>query len=371
MNLSLDLTMLLAVALLLFVGVRSHWTGRLLALLLLSPGLRYGMAVFGFPIRLQLSTWAGALLHGVGMNVAVEGNVLIRDGVEMAVDPACMGLQMTGVSVLVALFLLIWHEKQTQRRVSTGWVAAYGLAVVGLTLVCNLIRIVLLVVFGAMPDTAAHESIGLACVLVYAWLPAWGLAWALVRYTGWYEASDDGPGQKAALSRSGVWGFGLVTLGVGLMAFAARPTNVVARPNPVILRTIDAPLSESTPRRARLAVAYAQQMLPGGTLKLTRPNRLVYLKPQPDWFSSDHSPMVCWRGSGYDLRHVRETTLNGHPAYAAELVRNGQVLQTAWWFTNGQATTISQVTMRSLMLRGQKGFVLVNVTWSLPRRIGQ
>ena len=348
---SLDLTTLLSVALLVFVGLRSHWTGRLLALLLLSPGLRYGLAVFGFPIRLQLSAWAGTVLRWVGMNVAVQGNVLIRDGLEMAVDPACMGLQMTGVSLLVALFLLIWLEKQRQCLVPVGWVLTYGLAAFGLTIVCNLFRIVLLVAFGAMPGTVSHEVIGLVCVVTYAWVPAWVLAKMLIRYAG--RAVPDA-GQEASRRfspKSIVWGVGVIGLGVGLMAFASRPTEAIARVDASVWQTIGVVKAD-----------YTQKQLANGTWQLTAPNTLIYLKPQPDWFSSDHSPMVCWRGSGYDLQHIRETTLNGHPAYRAELVRNGQIWQTAWWFTNGRITTISQLTLRGQMLRGETGFALVNVT---------
>ena len=351
MSLSLDVTTLLAVALLVFAGPRSHWTGRLLALLLLSPGLRYGMAVFGFPIRLQLSAWAGALLRRAGMNVVVQGNVLIRDGLEMAVDPACMGLQLTGVSLLVALFWLIWFEKQGRRAVPVGWVVAYGLTAFGLTIGCNLGRIVLLVAFGSMPGTMAHEVIGLVCVVVYAWVPAGVLAQRLVRHRGRAVPVLAPSAARRGLKSVG-WGVGVVGMGVGLMAFAARPTAAVAPVWASVLRTVG----------GVNGVTYTQKQLANGTRQLTTLNTLIYLKPQPDWFSSDHSPMVCWRGSGYDLRHVRETVVNNHPAYVADLVRNGQTLQTAWWFSNGTTTTISQLTLRGRMLRGETGFVLVNVT---------
>lgn len=242
-----DLTTLLAVALLVFAAwpVRQEagavwsdyrpgrWPNRLLGLLLLSPGLRYVSALFNFPIRLQLSAWAGDLLRMASMDVRTEGNVLIRYGqsgvsqsaaarsaaaVEMAVDPACMGLQLTGVSLLVALFLLIYQEKQDQKFVPVGWVVGYALAAFGLTIVCNLFRIVLLVAFGAMPGTWLHEVIGLVCVAGYAWLPAWGLARLLVRRVG---RADTGLAKQPVWAVG--WGVGLLAVGLGIMAFAARP----------------------------------------------------------------------------------------------------------------------------------------------------
>lgn len=352
-----DLTTLLALSLLLFVSLfgqagRARWLSRLVALLLLSPGLRYVSALFTFPIRLQLSAWAANLLQLSGLSVQAAGNVLIRNKLEMAVDPACMGLQLTGVSLLVALFALIWQEREIKRAVPFRWVVGYGVVAFGLTVLCNLFRIVFLVTFGAMPGTSAHEAIGLVCVAIYAWLPAWGLARWLVCKTGQPEPSVTGKSAEAI--RSIGWGIGLLVIGLGLMAFAARPAEPITD------------LCQANRYTVLIGPTYSTtlqcQSLANGFIKLTKPGVLVYLKPQPDWFSADHSPVVCWKGSGYDLQRVREVVVDGHPAYAGELHKKGRVLHTTWWFSNGPVTTISQLTMRSRMLRGDTGFVLVNVT---------
>ena len=363
--LSPDLTTLLAGALLVFAAWPNHpgtgagwagrWPNRLVALLLLSPGLRYVSALFTFPIRLQLSAWAGNLLRLAGTNVQTEGNVLVRTDssgvpVDMAVDPACMGLQLTGVSLLLALFLLIWQEKQARKAVPFVWVAGYGVVTFGLTILCNLFRIVLLVTFEAMPGTWAHELIGLVCVAAYAWLPTWGLARWLVRYV---SQADVAPAKRPGWSVS--WGIGLLTAGLGIMAFAARPgPSLTQWPSSLNWNRYGIPVDTT----------YRRTILANGFVQLTKPGTLIYLKPQPDWFSADHSPTACWRGSGYELRRIRETVLDGHAAYVGELHKRGHVLYTAWWFTNGTTTTVSQLTMRTQMLRGDTGFVLVNVTVS-------
>lgn len=353
----IDLTTLLSIALLLYAGlngsaIRQRWGGRLLALLLLSPALRYGSALFMFPIRLQLSAWAGSLLSMAGLPVRAEGNLLVKNNVELAVDPACMGLQLTGVSLLVALFTLIWQEQQAKKAVPFWWVLAYGFIAFGLTIFCNLFRIMLLVVFEAMPGTWAHEGIGLVCVAVYAWAPAWALAWWLARKTGKSdESSRLSPTERF---KSIGWGVGLLAVGIGLMAFAARPVKSVSD------------LHYPAQYRVLVGPTYWQNCLSKtlvyGTIKLAKPGVLIYLKPQSDWFSADHNPMVCWRGSGYELRRVRESVVDDHPAYVGELHKKGRVLQTTWWFSNGTVTTISQLALRSQMLRGETGFVLVNVT---------
>ncbi|MVM28780.1 exosortase N [Spirosoma sp. HMF4905] len=368
--LSIDLTTLLSILLLIYAwwpgsAGRSRWTGRLVALCLLSPGLRYLSALFSFPIRLKLSAWAGVLLRLAGMNVQVEGNVLIKTTqetgpIDMAVDPACMGLQLTGVSLLLGLFALIWQERVQQRKVALGWIVAYESFVFGLTIFCNLLRIVLLVAFSAMPGTWIHEGIGLVCVMVYTWLPTWWLARLLVQRVSQIEPESLPTDSSMSMLKSAGWGLGLLVIGLSIRAFASLPSH-----KPVELFTS----AKSAPA---IGSAYAsgcqRKILANGFIQFSKPGLLLYLKPQPDWFSADHSPMACWQGSGYELLRVRETTVDGHLAYVGELRKKGRVLYTAWWFSNGAITTISQLTMRGKMLWGAKDFVLVNVTMDKPFR---
>jgi exosortase N len=343
-----DLTTWLTVGLLVFAGQRSPWTGRLALLLLLSPALRYLSALFTFPIRLKLSAWAGSLLRLVGMNVVADGNVLMRNGQAMSVDPACMGLQMTGASLLVAIFLLIWYEKQAHRQVPIAWVILYGLLVFGFTIVCNLFRIILLVAFGILPDSWGHDIIGLFCVAIYTWLPAWVVARLLIRWVGCEQKSVGRP------LRSMKWSLLGLLAGFGLMAYASRPNQAITEP---------CRLKENYG-----FIGYTCKPLDNGFVQLTKPGLLVYLKPLTDWYSLEHNPAVCWRGSGYELRHIRETTWDGHPAYIGQLKKRNQTLQTVWWFSNGSYISISQIDVRSRMLRGHSGFALINVTSSAPSR---
>lgn len=363
--LSLDVTTLLSVSLLLFAGWpgnpgRSRWTGRLLVLILLSPGLRYFSALFSFPIRLQLSSWSGYLLRLAGFSVQTEGNVLLKDGVEMAVDPACMGLQLTGVSLLLGLFFLIWQERQAQKSISFGWVVSYAVFVFGLTVLCNLFRIMLLVTFGSLPGTAAHEGIGLACVAVYAWLPAWLMAhWLFNRF------GNSLPGEPTTTPKQGfdwgrqpIWGIVVLVFGVGILVMTSQSNDPAVN---LCQRMQSLPIGWQ-----KYGADCSCKTLSNGIVQVSKPGTLIYLKPQPDWFSADHSPMTCWRGSGYELQRVRETTLDGHPAYVGELSRKGKLLYSAWWFSNGKTTTVSQLTLRKEMLLNEADFFLVNVTLAEP-----
>ena len=90
---------------------------------------------------------------------------------------------------------------------------------------------------------------------------------------------------------------------------------------------------------------------------------LVYVKSIPGWYSTEHTPLICWRGSGYEFGKVWEQKASGTACYAGVLEKKGEPsLYTAWWFDNGQEQTIAQARWRWLDAGGAPGFSLVNVT---------
>ena len=342
---NIDLLLLLTLAL----GVMAAWRGqpnrgawllRLTALLTLTPGLRYVGAVFGFAARLTLSRWAGMILQTAGVGVQTEGNVLTLNGQEMAVDPACLGLRMTGMTLLVAIFWLLAYERKGQRALPVGWILVYGGFALGLTMLANLLRIIVLVLFGLGPEKPMHEGVGLVCVAVYAWLPLWGMARWLVGQKGqpWQPGLADKLFTISGLSKTVP---ALLLVLIACVAFV-RPVRL--------------------PYAVTLRAGYAQQATRFGFVQYSRPGELVYVKPLPNWYSTEHSPAICWQGQGYTLRRVREVLLSGHQVYVGELKKGHQTLQTAWWFTNGLHQGIGQIDVRTRMLRGEPGFALINVT---------
>jgi exosortase N len=97
-------------------------------------------------------------------------------------------------------------------------------------------------------------------------------------------------------------------------------------------------------------------------LKLSNPNELVYIKNIPDFFTPEHSPMICWRGSGYELNKISELDVGSFKCYTAELVQGKQKLYTAWWFSNGEKHTNSQLIWRWQSFRSGTRYCLVNYT---------
>ncbi len=89
---------------------------------------------------------------------------------------------------------------------------------------------------------------------------------------------------------------------------------------------------------------------------------LIYIKQIPAFYSVEHSPLFCWRGSGYELKNIDETIVNGHKIYTGFLTKGNEKLITAWWFTNGKILTNSQLEWRWKAFLENKSFQLVNIT---------
>jgi exosortase N len=308
--------------------IESLWgqlNGLILAILLLiSPIFRFFSETFTFPIRLQLSSWVGQLLSKTGTTVQVSGNVLQLNGTDFVVEPACMGLQSVGLSLLMVIFFLIHHQRITQKSLPNLW--SFGLLLVAflLNIVSNLCRMLLLILFKIMPQNPLHDVVGLLCLVVYVGLPmAFFVSYI---FNNQYFTKITTVAKFTILT----WKMQFaVCILVGIVVLQRIPSVRGAGFKIEQIKTSDA---------------------------------LVYVKPIAAFYSSEHSPTVCWRGSGYVIEQVRKLTIGQQTVYAGTLRKNNETLQTAWWFSNTHTQTISQLEWRWQMLKGQKPFKLINVT---------
>jgi exosortase N len=78
----------------------------------MSPVFQFATNVFSFPIRLQLTNWAGFIMNRVIGNVIVKGNMIVYNGNEFSVDPACMGLNMMVTSLLLQLIIIAMFQRK-------------------------------------------------------------------------------------------------------------------------------------------------------------------------------------------------------------------------------------------------------------------
>lgn len=314
----------------------------LFQVVLMSPVFLQVTAILGFPIRLWLSQCAGMLL-GVGWDVQVEGNLMILDGFQFAVDEACMGLSMLSLSMLMGVFAIVHHYRREKQTLSLGWLVIFFAAVFSLNVLSNLFRIVMLVLFRVLPEDPLHEIIGVLCLLLYVMMPLYYLAKTLVQKFG--KPFEQMPTQTYTPVRSRLF---LAALGIFIlsMAFTIRPEGAESSIPHAFVKFNDAKATE----------------LNGGITKLTTDDLLIYVKTIPEFFTSEHTPLLCWRGSGYQFKSIRKERMGQHEIYKGVLSRGPEKLYTAWWYTNGNLVTIDQWIWRSRMVKEKERFALVNVT---------
>ncbi|WP_192825213.1 exosortase N [Rufibacter sp. LB8] len=320
--------------------------GRLPLLLLLvsSPIFVYVTDIWSFPLRLKLSGWAAQLLSPLYKSATSQGNLILLNGQEFSVDPACAGLSMLSFSLLLAVAVLAQFQKQYQFRWAWWELILMLLCMVLLNVASNLIRIVLLVQFKIMPQDALHEIMGLLCLLVYAVVPFYAVAKWLAKRQRQHKLFPQQP-PASSVSRAAL------ALNFFLLAgltFAGY--QVLTRP------TVEAsPLVQTK-------AGFTVESMPNNVQKWTNGEMLVYLKSTRRFYTVEHHPFICWQGSGYEFTNVQQQVVANKLVYLATLNNGTDTLYTAWWMDNGQQQTIDQLDWRWRMLKGEPPYYLVNIT---------
>ncbi|WP_181308144.1 exosortase N [Rufibacter sp. XAAS-G3-1] len=317
----------------------------LLMLLVASPIFSYLADVGSFPLRLQLTEAAATLLRFSGTSAEAAGNILLLNGEEFSVDPACAGLHMLSFSFMMAIFLLA-HQHKTQQKPWPFWLLAFLLlGMLGLNLLANLLRILVLVLLRIGPDAFMHDAVGLLCLVLYAIVPFF----FLVKYASrkiqlstpaFYKT------KKAPFSR------GILLVHAGLLLCLAGVGYQVQSHKKV-------PPSSAAPLQVP---GFEKTIVLDGVHKFTNGDALIYMKPVRGFYSFEHHPLICWEGSGYLFRHVTQQEIAGKQIYTGTLEKGNDRLHTAWWMDNGQHQTIEQSDWRWRMATGEPAFHLVNVT---------
>ncbi|KQS24699.1 exosortase N [Dyadobacter sp. Leaf189] len=312
-------------------------------LVIISPLFKYVSEVFTFPIRLKLSEWAAAMMQAGNVPVTVSGNIIEMNGAGFSVDPACMGLQMTGFSLLAGIFLIAHEQRRTQKTVKPALQPAILIAAFVLNIFSNLIRIVTLVAFQISPENPLHDWAGIMCLLVYVWVPLSSLVRYLHANYGTITSLDKQPqwepGGKAILVH-----FAVLVCCI-YCVFHNPPVSANAK-----AATVTIPQ------------AYKTDLMKNGVIQCRSEQALIYIKPIAAFFTTEHNPAICWTGSGYELTAIREKYFGNKKIYVGTLRKGSDHLQTAWWFSSDRHITISQLDWRWKAMRGEGNFQLINVT---------
>lgn len=321
---------------------------------MMSPMFQYLAGIFSFPIRLQLTEVAGQAMQLIGSEVEVKGNMIFYSGREFSVDPACMGLNMLVTSLLLQVLLVAVYQKKFGRTGSWWQVILLLGLVAALNILSNLIRIICLVQFNILPGTTMHEVMGIVCLLVYVVLPAvFVTKWMIGKYGKMPEVNTPAPPATGKIKQ-------VIIHAVLALLMIIAAWGVVQQDN-----------ATTSLSAAALPVEGYRVQRVSDVLKLENDRSLVYIKPIKGFYSADHNPMICWRGSGYEFKQVEKSSINGQRIYMALLQNEQDTLYTAWWYDNGVKQTIDQFTWRWDALQHHTKYALINVTANTREKLEQ
>ncbi|WP_017733047.1 exosortase N [Nafulsella turpanensis] len=316
-------------------------------LLLLSPVFPYISRLISFPIRLGLSEAAGDILALAGFDIQISGNLIQLNGRDFLVDSACAGLYMLRYSFLFALLMLAYFQRQGK-----SWklpeLAGLLLLLLPLNIMGNLVRIVILIVFGIMPEHWFHEVLGLITFFIYSLLPFYFISKNLAGKEK-HTVPASSPGEQK--NSPGIHFYGALVVLFLCFSFICWKNGAKSPRQP---DTTQLPLTAYQTERVR------------EVYKLSNERALIYIKPPVEAYNADHNPLICWQGSGYEFQHISTSRLGQLEVSIAELKKEGSTLYTMWWYDSGRQQTGSQWDWRWQTLNTQEAFYLVNVTAESP-----
>lgn len=321
----------------------------LFSMAMMSPIFDYGASVFSFPVKLFLTSVAARIIGVLQPGIKAEGNFLVSGSFEFSVDTACLGLHMLNTSMMVALILISFFAKKKEKRMTFPGILTCLLIVFLLNIVSNLIRIICLVLWKIPPGAFMHDVVGIVCFSVYVIAPMLYFIPLCLKYLGRNSHTSGSDLVIVPKSHLIINIFLVATLGVAVVLGKNKSLN-----------------GELIPMADVNVPGYSTTRLEHRVTKLSSKNALIYIKPIAGFFSSDHQPMICWSGSGYDFTKVHQKEVNGANVYAATLEKGDEHLYTAWWYDNGRSTTISQVQWRWNAFKKSQHYAIINVTASTP-----
>ncbi len=322
----------------------------ILIVLIISP-VSYIITILSFPIRIWLTKIAAGIIGSIGSGTVAVGNVIIYNGIDYSVDPACMGLKMLSTSLWFSLYLLYFIQKKHNRYLSLHMLLS-SLVIVGLlNIVTNLSRIVLLVYFNIQPDNIMHDLVGVGCFVLYTVLPVLYLFNKLVERKGRRVGKPE--------FQSG-----------GSIAFNIIPFVILAVIvfSGIHIRTNNNQVSVT---KVKQIEGYTCDNFSNDVVRIANDNTLIYIKSIPAFYSSEHNPLMCWVGSGYEFNQLKEQRYKNVRVYTGMLQDKENVLYTAWWYDNGKKRTVSQLIWRWDMLRGAHKYSVVNVTCNTEKDLNR
>lgn len=314
----------------------------------LCPAFKYFNNIFGFAVRLKLSEIAGKAIQFIGFKVEVAGNVMIMDNCEFSVDPACVGLKMMVVSILAGLLLMAFFERKNKRNYSFISVLMIIVLIILLNITGNLLRIIMLVIFRILPENPAHDLVGILCLILYTIVPAYFI---VKHVSGRKQESTNETTRNS---------FNFKTLAIHLLLLTTTVITGFKISGEKAVAGSNISVSSMT--------GFGGTVINGEVIKYEKPGVLIYVKPVKRFYGTEHNPMICWIGSGYEFKRIGKKVVEGKEVYTGILKSGNDILYAAWWFDNGTFQTINQADWRWRAFKGEE-FYLINVNCSSEKEL--
>lgn len=316
---------------------------------LVAPITHYFMDTFGFNVRLGISSSVAATLQLFDPNAISIGNAIIFNGADFHVDPECMGLRMITTSLIVTMALIAIRERRSAKTL--GPLALPGLLMLTFATVAlsNYLRILALVVTEAPAGGFWHEMIGLLAWAAVVLVP-------MVLIVERWNSRAPTPGSQHVEPSS--WPYRIATMAMvpTVLVGFVHPTVPAEHERDLIAESLEIP-------------GCTRSVLVNNVVSFSSDRLQIYFKPGKEFYSNDHHPMSCWRGSGYRFTHeVIEPFRDGSICFG-QLSDGHTTRYSAWWYDNGHVRTCSQLEWRWLAVRGQGPFRLINVTADTPQEM--
>jgi len=315
----------------------------LFLVIIVSPVAIFLSEVVGFEIRLWLTKISATILQFVNSDYSYSGNIILIGKNEFYVDSECMGLKMVLLALFISLIFITYQQQRKKGQMNVFFILLSLCLSYTLVIVSNLARIILITIFQSPPDTFSHEVIGIICFIVYVVVPLWFIIKRLpVKVTEKTDTIGSPPN-----------GFVFASFVIILLSFFAlyHFTNLGVKNN-------DTP---DTPALDHVFDGYSCSLEEHNVLKMTNENYLIYIKPAASFYSADHSPIICWKGSGYKVMKEQIISTSGNKVYYSELKKDKDILYSTWWYDCGTDKTISQYKWRFNNLLKGKRYFLMNV----------
>jgi len=306
------------------------------------PITRSFFTLFGFHVRIQITKWAGWLLSVINDNVSFLGSRIWVDGNEFTVDAGCMGLRLVITGFILSLLIMQQLAKRHGVRPNRWFISAFLSVSLILVIAANFFRILLTIQFQSPANSWSHELIGLGTFLLFHLVPMYLLVKKFIPKI----SSERGLSSR----KIGDNGFDLWLLG---MLVTLMVSKSIFSPN-VFRFSGDEGLAKNL-------AGYELNVSRDGVHKYANARSTLILKPMFPLSFSNHHPMLCWRGDGFEVIGESMGKLGEVDCYRAKLQRNTELLKTAWWYVDetGNRTT-SEWEWRWKALSKKKQFYLVN-----------